>query len=101
MKNNTVLTPVTTLGRRFRAASSGGANSGANRSGSSTSSGGGTSIGTVGSPDFVPDPRLSTLSIKIANIDRMDEALQQAKNVLMHSHKGIEDFSFRTQENWS
>jgi putative ABC transport system permease protein len=31
----------------------------------------------------------------------MDEALQQAKNVLMHPHKGIEDFSFRTQENWS
>jgi putative ABC transport system permease protein len=31
----------------------------------------------------------------------MDAALQQAKNVLMHTHKGIEDFSFRTQENWS
>jgi putative ABC transport system permease protein len=55
----------------------------------------------LGNPDFVPDPRLSTLSIKIADIDKMDEALQQAKNVLMHSHKGIEDFSFRTQENWS
>ena len=55
----------------------------------------------MGNPEFVPDPRLSTLSIKIADIDKMDEALQQAKNVLMHSHKGIEDFSFRTQENWS
>ncbi len=55
----------------------------------------------MSNPEFVPDPRLSTLSIKIADIDKMDEALQQAKNVLMHSHKGIEDFSFRTQENWS
>jgi putative ABC transport system permease protein len=26
--------------------------------------------------------------------------MQQARNVLMHTHKGIEDFSFMTQENW-
>jgi putative ABC transport system permease protein len=31
----------------------------------------------------------------------MDEALQQVKNVMMHTHKGIEDFTFNTQENWS
>ena len=94
---------------RFRAASgtsgsgSGSYSSSGSRSSSSssTSSTSGSSIGTVGNPEFVPDPRLSTLSIKIADIDKMDEALQQAKNVLMHSHKGIEDFSFRTQENWS
>jgi putative ABC transport system permease protein len=90
---------------RFRAASgtSSSSSSGGSRSGggSSSSGSGSSSIGVVGNPEFVPDPRLSTLSIKIADIDRMDEALQQAKNVLMHSHKGIEDFSFRTQENWS
>jgi putative ABC transport system permease protein len=27
--------------------------------------------------------------------------LQQVRNVLMNTHKGIEDFTFRTQEEWS
>ena len=108
MKNNTVYIPLNTMWLRFRAATStsggggfGGSSSGGGRGGSSSSSSSSSSIGTVGNPEFVPDPRLSTLSIQIADIDKMDEALQQAKNVLMHTHKGIEDFSFRTQENWS
>jgi putative ABC transport system permease protein len=108
MKNNTVYIPLNTMWLRFRAATAtsgggGGGGGGGSRGGSGGSSSGGSSssTGTVGNPDFVPDPRLSTLSIKIEDIDKMDEALQQAKNVLMHSHKGIEDFSFRTQENWS
>ena len=29
------------------------------------------------------------------------DALQQVKNVMLHTHKGIEDFAFNTQENWS
>ncbi|MEO6742017.1 MAG: ABC transporter permease, partial [Chthoniobacteraceae bacterium] len=91
LKNNTVYIPLNTMWLRFRAASgtSGGSSSGGSKGGSTTST------------EFVPDPRLSALSIKIADIDKMDAALQQAKNVLMPSHKGIEDFSFRTQENWS
>ncbi len=104
MKNNTVYIPLNTMWLRFRAASggstgggSGGAGGGRGGAPASSSS----STGTLGNPDFVPDPRLSTLSIQIEDIDKMDEALQQAKNVLMHTHKGIEDFSFRTQENWS
>ena len=103
LKNHTVYIPLNTMWLRFRAAtgialsSGGGSSSSSRSSGSSLSS----ASGSTSSPEFVPDNRLSTLSIKIANIDKMDEALQQAKNVLMHSHKGIEDFSFRTQENWS
>jgi putative ABC transport system permease protein len=31
----------------------------------------------------------------------MDQAIQQAHNVLMHTHKGIEDFAFQTQEDWA
>jgi putative ABC transport system permease protein len=99
MKNNTVYIPLNTMWLRFRAAtatSSGGGGGGPTGSGNRNSS-----TATIATADLVPDPRLSTLSIKISDIDRMDEALQQAKNVLMHSHKGIEDFSFRTQENWS
>ncbi len=99
LKNNTVYIPLNTMWLRFRAASG----TSASGSGSSSSSGSRSSspASTSASTEFIPDSRLSTLSIKIADIDKMDEALQQAKNVLMHSHKGIEDFSFRTQENWS
>jgi putative ABC transport system permease protein len=108
LKNHTVYIPLNTMWLRFRAATGislssggGGSSSSSSRSSSSSSSSSGSGAGSAGSPEFVPDNRLSTLSIKISDIDRMDEALQQAKNVLMHSHKGIEDFSFRTQENWS
>jgi ABC-type antimicrobial peptide transport system permease subunit len=55
------------------------------------------SAGTSG--DGIPDPRLSAVDIKVADIERLDDALQQARNVLMITHKGIEDFAFETQEN--
>ncbi|MHA3771646.1 ABC transporter permease [Verrucomicrobiota bacterium sgz303538] len=102
MKNNTVYIPLNTMWLRFRAASgttSGGqGGSSGSRGGSSSTS---TNTGSLASPEAIPDPRLSNLSIKVADIEKMDEALQQAKNVLMHTHRGVEDFTFRTQENWS
>ncbi len=81
LKNATVLIPLNTVWMRFR---SGGT---ASRPGAAASS--------------VPDPRLSGLELKIESIDRLPEALQQVRNVLMSTHKGIEDFSFRTQEDWA
>jgi putative ABC transport system permease protein len=48
-----------------------------------------------------PDPRLSTLEVKIREVGQMNSALQQIRNVLMSTHRGIEDFSFRTQEEWA
>jgi putative ABC transport system permease protein len=47
----------------------------------------------------IPDPRLTDIDVKVADLDLLEKALQQARNVLMLTHKGIEDFSFRTQEN--
>ena len=47
------------------------------------------------------DPRLSGLELKIAGIDLLPESLQQVRNVLMSTHHGIEDFTFRTQEDWA
>jgi putative ABC transport system permease protein len=44
---------------------------------------------------------LSTLEVKIADIETMEPALQQIRNVMLTTHKGIEDFSFRTQEEWA
>jgi putative ABC transport system permease protein len=48
-----------------------------------------------------PDPRLSSLYLKVADVDHLEPALQQARNVLLQTHKGIEDFAFQTQENWA
>ena len=47
----------------------------------------------------IPDPRLTDIDVKVADLDQLETALQQARNVLMITHHGIEDFSFRTQEN--
>ncbi len=74
LKNATVYIPLNTMWVRFR--SSSGTNN-------------------------IPDPRLSSLAIKVADVETFDASLQQARNVLMNTHQGIEDFSFRTQENWS
>ena len=71
-KNHTVYIPLNTMWVTFRSAS-----------------------GT----DNIPDPRLSDIDIKVVDIEQMDAALQQARNVLMTTHRGIEDFTFQTQEN--
>jgi putative ABC transport system permease protein len=55
---------------------------------------------SVTGTNTMPDARLSVLSVKVVDIDLLEPALQQARNVLMHTHRGIEDFAFQTQENW-
>ncbi len=47
----------------------------------------------------IPDNRLSDIDLKVIDFDQLEPALQQARNVLMLTHRGIEDFGFRTQEN--
>jgi putative ABC transport system permease protein len=74
MKNYTVYIPLNTMLIKFRAAT--GTNS-------------------------MPDPRLSTLNMKIPDITQLEAAIQQTRNVLMMTHKGIEDFTFVTQEDWA
>ncbi len=73
-KNATVYIPLNTMWVKFRA--SAGSNN-------------------------IPDPRLTTLSVKVADVNHFDEAIQQAQNVLMRTHNGIEDFTFQTQEDWA
>jgi putative ABC transport system permease protein len=82
LKNATVYMPLNTAWMKFR--------SGMPQA--SRSSGGVAGTG---------DQRLSTLELKIDDVSKLSEALQQARNVLMSTHKGIEDFSFRTQEDWA
>jgi putative ABC transport system permease protein len=89
LKNATVFMPLNTMWMRFR--------SGMTMSGGS----GGGGPGPWMTPAAFGDPRLSTLELKIADADLLTESLQQIRNVLMSTHKGIEDFAFRTQEEWA
>jgi len=73
-KNSTVYIPLNTMWLKFRAAT-----------------------GT----NNIPDPRLSQITMKVKDINQLDATIQQARNVLMITHRGIEDFSFQTQENWA
>jgi putative ABC transport system permease protein len=52
-----------------------------------------------GGTNNLPDPRLSDIDLKVKDITLLEPALQQARNVLLMTHHGIEDFAFRTQEN--
>ena len=72
-KNMTILMPMNTAWVKFRSAS--------------------------GGTNNLPDPRLSDIDLKVKDIAMLEPALQQARNVLLMTHHGIEDFAFRTQEN--
>ncbi len=71
-KNQTIYMPLNTAWLRFRAA---------------------------GDASGIPDNRLTSIDLKVAGLEQLEPALQQARNVLMLTHRGIEDFGFRTQEN--
>ncbi len=74
IKNNHILVPLNTMIMKFRS-------------------------GTEENP--VSDPRLSNLQMKIPSVELLNPALMQVRNVLLMTHNGIEDFSFRTQEDWA
>jgi putative ABC transport system permease protein len=97
LKNATVYIPLKTMWMKFR---SGMAYTGY---GYGFGGGGGGSSSSSSSQGAAPiaDPRLSSLELKIASVDLLPESLQQIRNVLMTTHKGIEDFTFRTQEDWA
>jgi len=71
-KNQTIYMPLNTAWLRFRASAD---------------------------KDGIPDPRLTDIDLKVEGLDELEPALQQARNVLMLTHRGIEDFGFETQEN--
>ena len=85
-KNRTVYLPLNTVWMKFRS----GATWAALTAGGNTAPAGATG-----------DPRLSSLELKIESVELLPESLQQVRNVLMSTHKGIEDFTFRTQEDWA
>ncbi len=88
LKNATIYMPLNTMWMKFR-------------SGMSYTGFGGNFQQTGGAGGATGDPRLSSLELKIQSVDLLPESLQQVQNVLMSTHKGIEDFTFRTQEDWA
>ena len=46
--------------------------------------------------DDTPEPNLTDIDIKVADLNHMEKALDQARNILLHTHKGVEDFEFST-----
>ena len=71
LKNNTVYIPLNTMLIKFR---------------------------SVSGTNNAADSRLTTLNLKIPDVAVLEPALQQARNILMLNHQGIDDFTFRTQE---
>jgi len=89
LKNATIFIPLNTVWMKFRSGAA--AVTERWRGGG----GGAAAVGAAG------DPRLSALELKISDFEKLPEALQQVRNVMMCTHKGIEDFTFRTQEVWA
>jgi putative ABC transport system permease protein len=87
MKNNTILIPLNTMWIKLRSGVGAAAN--ADRWGNPAA------MASAG------DPRLSSIEVKIRDFDSLTPALQQVQNILLTTHKGIEDFTFRTQEDWA
>ena len=88
-RNNVAHIPLNTMWMKFRMATSSASRSIKERFSTSGSS----------EPEvFVPDPKLSDFDVKALNVDVLDKAIVQIRNVMVRSHNGIQDFSFRTQE---
>jgi len=85
IKNATIYMPLNTAWMKYR--------SGVSRV--ATSNTGAGPSGATG------DPRLSALVVRVADAEQLGTALQQIRNVLMCTHRGLEDFAFRTQEDWA
>lgn len=72
IKNNTVYLPLETMRQQF----------------------------ILGDTNANPN-RITVIEAKIRDVEKLDTALTQIRNVLMITHRGIEDFAFRTQEDWA
>lgn len=53
-----------------------------------------------GGVDQGPDRKLSEISVKVVDYAHFNEALEQMRAVLLLTHRGIQDFGFRTAEDW-
>ena len=75
-KNSTIIMPITTMFWEFKSAN------------------------VVGGIDSGPQYKLDGLNFQIADTARFDETLDQVRNVVLTTHRGIEDFGFDTRQEW-
>lgn len=47
-----------------------------------------------------PDLKLNELNVQVSNLDHFPEALDQIRNIISLTHKGIQDFSLNTREDY-
>ena len=73
-KNSTIIIPITTMFWEYKSAN------------------------MVGKEDQGPQYKLDALTIQVADTDRFDETLDQVRNILMSTHREIEDFTFDTRQ---
>ena len=73
IKNNTVYMPLNTMWHRFQS----------------------------GLSNAPAEPRLSNIELKVRDFSQMEQTLTKIRNIMMVNHRGIEDFAFRTFEDWS
>jgi putative ABC transport system permease protein len=92
LKNSSIYIPIGTAALKFTSTSSQGGGGGGGGGGGS-----GGSAGVASSAAL----QLSSIEVKIDDVELMNASIQQVRNVLFNTHKGIEDFSFRTQEDWA
>lgn len=54
----------------------------------------------VNGVDQGPDPKVSRIIVRIADVNQFNAAIDQMRNILMLTHRGIRDFGFDTREDW-
>lgn len=104
-KNLTFLVPFTTMFYDFKSA--GGSGSSSSTSSGRTPSGGSSTSSSTPKPsgllkdDPGPNYKIDELALQIADPDNMQPALDEVRRILLGTHRGIEDFTFDTRQEWS
>ncbi len=75
-KNLTVIMPISTMFWEFKSAN------------------------VVAKEDQGPQFKLDALNFQVADTDHFDETLEQVRNIVLTTHRGIEDFNFDTRQEW-
>jgi putative ABC transport system permease protein len=92
-KNMTFLVPFTTMFYDFKSA------------GGSPSGGSTTGSANVANTNLADDPgpnyKIDELAFQVSDPNDMQPALDQVRLALLHSHRGVEDFTFDTRQEWS
>ena len=58
------------------------------------------SANVVGTVDQGPNYKLDQLIFQVNDVARFQDAIEQTRTLLTVTHRGIEDFSFNTREEW-